>query len=68
VLEAAEILDLPKIPEIYIQPGEINATTAGVENPILVLTTSAADALTPAELDFVIAHEPPPSYLFSSMP
>ncbi len=57
VFEAAEILDLPKIPEIYIQPGEINAMTAGVENPILVLTTSAIDALTQAELDFVIAHE-----------
>ncbi len=57
VLEAGEILDLPRIPEIYIQPGEINAMTAGVEHPILVLTTSAVDALTPAELDFVIAHE-----------
>lgn len=57
VLTACEILDLPKIPEIYIQPGEINAMTAGVENPILVLTTAAIDALTPTELDFVIAHE-----------
>ncbi|MGH7334657.1 MAG: M48 family metalloprotease [Candidatus Rokuibacteriota bacterium] len=57
VLAAAEILDLPKIPEIYIQPGEINAMTAGVEHPILVLSTTAVDALTPAELDFVIAHE-----------
>jgi Zn-dependent protease with chaperone function len=58
VTDACEVLDLPKIPEIYIQPDVgINAMTAGVEKPILVLSTSAVDTLDEAELDFVISHE-----------
>jgi Zn-dependent protease with chaperone function len=58
VLAAAEIIDLPIVPDVYLQPlGELNALTAGVEKPILVLSASAVDALTQDELDFVIAHE-----------
>ena len=58
VTDACEVLDLPKIPDVYIQPDAgINAMTAGVERPILVLSTSAVDALDEAELDFVISHE-----------
>jgi Zn-dependent protease with chaperone function len=58
VTDACEVLDLPKTPDVYIQPDAgINAMTAGVERPILVLSTSAVDALDEAELDFVISHE-----------
>jgi Zn-dependent protease with chaperone function len=58
VTGACEVLDLPKTPEVYIQPDAgINAMTAGVERPVLVLSTSAVDALDDAELDFVISHE-----------
>ena len=58
VREAGAILDLPKLPEIYISAGgEINAFTAGVEKPIVVLTSGAIDLLTEDELFFVIAHE-----------
>ncbi|MGH8727332.1 MAG: M48 family metalloprotease [Burkholderiales bacterium] len=55
---AAEILDLPHLPEIYIASGgDINAFTAGVEKTIVVLTSAAVDQLTDDELFFVIAHE-----------
>jgi Zn-dependent protease with chaperone function len=58
VREAASILDLPMTPEIYIAAGgDINAFTAGVRKPIVVLTSAAIDLLTDDELFFVIAHE-----------
>lgn len=58
VREAAAILDLPVQPEIYIAAGgEINAFTAGVKKPIVVLTSGAVDLLGEDELFFVIAHE-----------
>lgn len=58
VLSACEILDLPKIPDIYIQgDGSINAFTAGVEKPLLVLNSGSIDLLSDDELFFVIAHE-----------
>jgi hypothetical protein len=58
VLLACEILDLPKLPDIYILgDGSINAFTAGVEKPILVLNSGCIDLLTDEELFFVIAHE-----------
>jgi Zn-dependent protease with chaperone function len=55
---AAQILDLPTTPEIYLAAGgDINAFTAGVRKPILVLTSAAVDLLNDDELFFVIAHE-----------
>ena len=58
VQEAGTILDLPSIPEVYLAGGgEINAFTAGVKKPIVVLTSAAVDLLTDDELFFVIAHE-----------
>ena len=51
-------LDQPVEPELYIGAGgEINAFTAGVERPIIVLNSGAIDLLTDDELFFVIAHE-----------
>lgn len=55
---AIDILDVPVTPELYIMGlGEINAFTAGVENPIIVLSATAIDRLTDDELLFVIGHE-----------
>lgn len=55
---ACEILDLPKLPDIYIQAdGSLNAFTAGTEQPILVLNSGCIDLLSDDELFFVIAHE-----------
>lgn len=56
--ESVAVLDVPKIPELFIAAGgEINAFTAGVEKPVIVLTTAAVDLLSDDELYFVIAHE-----------
>jgi Zn-dependent protease with chaperone function len=56
--DACRILDLPVAPELYIGAGgDINAFTAGVDHPIVVLNSGAVDQLTDDELFFVIAHE-----------
>jgi len=58
VQAAREILDLPKMPDVYIAAGgDINAFTAGVEHPLVVLNSGTIDLLTDDELIFVIAHE-----------
>ena len=55
---ACRALDLPVEPELYLGgSGEINAFTAGVDRPIVVLTAGAVDLLSEDELFFVIAHE-----------
>jgi Zn-dependent protease with chaperone function len=55
--DACDLLDLPVQPDLYIAPGPINAFTAGVTRPLIVITSGAVDLLTPEELLFVIAHE-----------
>lgn len=55
--DACEILDIPVRPSLYIQPGQLNAFTAGVEQPIVVVNSGLVDSMTPEELLFVVAHE-----------
>jgi Zn-dependent protease with chaperone function len=55
--KACDLLDSPIMPELYIAPGELNALTAGVEKPLILLNSAAIDLLTPEEMLFVIAHE-----------
>jgi|GEM_PF-518130 len=51
-------IHLQMIPDFYIMQGdEINAFTAGVEKPILVVSEGCAEKLTFDELVFVIGHE-----------
>jgi Zn-dependent protease with chaperone function len=58
LLAACDILDLPKVPDLYIASGDdLNAFTAGVERPLIVLNAGTVDRLTDDELLFVIAHE-----------
>ena len=58
VREAGSILNLSLLPDLYIQAGEsIEATTEGVERPIIVLNSACIDHLSPDELCFVIGHE-----------
>jgi Zn-dependent protease with chaperone function len=57
VQEGCEILDVPKRPTVYIQPGGLNAFTAGVEQPILVFNAGLIDSMTEEELRFVVGHE-----------
>jgi Zn-dependent protease with chaperone function len=57
VQEGCEILDVPKRPTVYIQPGGLNAFTAGVEQPLLVFNAGLIDSMTEEELRFVVGHE-----------
>ena len=55
---AAQILDVKKIPELYIEWGyNINACTVGAENPIIVLNSGLIDLCDDDEILFVIGHE-----------
>lgn len=57
-VDVCHTLDLPQAPELYIGAGgEINAFTAGVEHPMVVLNAGAIDMLSDDELRFVMAHE-----------
>lgn len=56
--EACEILNIQKLPSFYIDWSYgINAFTAGIENPILVINSGCVDLLTEDELLFIIGHE-----------
>jgi Zn-dependent protease with chaperone function len=57
VQESCEILDVPRRPAVYMQPGGLNAFTAGVEQPIIVFNSGLIDSMTEAELRFVVGHE-----------
>lgn len=51
-------LDLPRVPELYVGAGgEIEALTAGVDHPLVVLSSGAVDQLDDAELRFLLARE-----------
>lgn len=57
VQEGCEILDVPRRPAVYIQPGGLNAFTAGIEHPIVVFNAGLIDSMTEDELRFVVGHE-----------
>lgn len=55
---ACQILDIPHIPDLYIQWGyDINAFTVGSENPIVVLNSGLIDMCDENEIMFIIGHE-----------
>ena len=55
VEESCETLFLPQTPDIYIQHTEmLHGFVTGVDRPIIVLSSSAIDDLTPAENRFMI--------------
>ncbi|MEN8905398.1 MAG: M48 family metallopeptidase [Clostridiales bacterium] len=57
-IQTCEILDMNKIPDLYlIMNYNINAFTTGVNNPIVILNTSCLDLLNESELRFIIGHE-----------
>lgn len=58
VRDACYILDLPKVPELYVaQNPRPNAMAIGTDDPFIVLNTGLIDLLDDEELRFVIAHE-----------
>jgi Zn-dependent protease with chaperone function len=56
--ESAEVLDLPRTPNIYVarDPSAI-AQTRGIDEPFIVLSTGLVEALDTEALRFVIGHE-----------
>jgi Zn-dependent protease with chaperone function len=56
--ESAEILDLPAVPKLFIERNPIaQASTRGIDEPFIVLTTGLVEALDNEALRFVIGHE-----------
>lgn len=56
--EACQILDLQKIPDLYIDWSySINACTVGAENPIIILNSGLIDLCNDEEIMFIIGHE-----------
>jgi Zn-dependent protease with chaperone function len=56
--EAAEILDLPTVPKLYVQRDPFpRAYTRGIDEPFIVVTTGLVEALDTDALRFVIGHE-----------
>lgn len=56
--EAAEILDINKTPDLYINWGySVNAFTSGVEDPFVVMNSGCIDLLEKNELMFIFGHE-----------
>lgn len=56
--ESAEILDLPRVPKLYVarDPRAI-AQTRGIDEPFIVVSTGLVEALDTEALRFVIGHE-----------
>ncbi len=58
MLDGCYILDLPKVPELFIwQNPLVNAMTLGTDKPFMVITTGLVDLMDEEELRFIIGHE-----------
>lgn len=56
--EAARILDVEELPELYVKADPVlNAMTVGLEKPVIVLNSQLVDLLDDDELRFVLGHE-----------
>jgi Zn-dependent protease with chaperone function len=58
MLDGAYILDLPRIPELYIsQNPEVNAMALGMDKPFIVIYSGMVDLMDAEEMRNVIGHE-----------
>ncbi|GAB2836203.1 M48 family metallopeptidase [Actinocorallia aurea] len=56
--DACYILDMPKVPELYVTQNPVpNAMAVGTDNPFIVVNTGLLDLMDDEELRFVVAHE-----------
>jgi Zn-dependent protease with chaperone function len=56
--DSAYILDLPKVPELFVtQSPLVNAMALGSDKPFVVLNSGIVELMDPEELRFVIGHE-----------
>ena len=56
-LDLVEVLDLPKLPELFIQNGPLNAYASGSERPKITVTAAIMDLMNDEEALFIIGHE-----------
>ena len=62
LLDAAAILDLDEVPELFISQDPVpNAMTLGADKPFIVVTTGLVDLVDPEEMRYVIGHEVGPA-------
>jgi Zn-dependent protease with chaperone function len=58
MLDGCYILDLPKVPELFItQNPLVNAMTLGTDKPFIVISTGMVDLFDEEEIRFIIGHE-----------
>jgi Zn-dependent protease with chaperone function len=58
MLDGCYILDLPRVPELYItQTPMVNAMALGMDKPFIVLNSGLVELMDPEEIRFVIGHE-----------
>ncbi len=58
LLDACHILDLPKVPPMYVnQDPQPNAMCIGLDEPIIVVTTGLVELLDEEEMRAVVGHE-----------
>jgi Zn-dependent protease with chaperone function len=58
VRDAAYVLDLEQVPDLYVtQDPTVNAYTIGIDTPIIVITSGLVELLDEEELRSVIGHE-----------
>ncbi len=58
MLDGAYILDLPRVPELFIsQDPEVNAFALGTDKSFIVVTTGLVDLMDAEEMRWVIGHE-----------
>ena len=58
LLDGCYILDLPRVPELYVsQDPIVNAMAIGIDKPFIVLNSGLVELMDPEEIRFVIGHE-----------
>jgi Zn-dependent protease with chaperone function len=58
VRDAAYILDLPAVPDVYVaQDSRVYAMTLGVDKPFIVVSTALLDLMDAEELRHIVGHE-----------
>ncbi len=58
LLDGAYVLDLPRVPELFIsQNPQVNAMALGSDRPFVVITTGMVELMDAEEIRFIIGHE-----------
>jgi len=58
LLDGAYVLDMPRVPELFItQDPIVNAMALGTDKPFIVITTGMVDLMDEEEIRFIIGHE-----------